>query len=78
MKKLCLSELSAGQAARVCEMHVEGTLRRRLFDLGLIPGTVVFCRGKAPCGSPIAFYLRGAVIALRKRDAANIFAEVSA
>lgn len=77
MKKLCLSELPAGQAARVCEMHVEGTLRR-LFDLGLIPGTVVFCRGKAPCGSPIAFYIRGAVIALRKRDAANIFAEVSA
>ena len=78
MKKLCLSELSVGQAARVCEMHVEGALRRRLFDLGFIPGTVVFCRGKAPCGSPIAFFARGAVSALRKRDAGRIFAEAEA
>ena len=75
MKRVCLSELSAGQAARVCEIRVEGALRRRLFDLGLIPGTLVCCRGKAPCGSPIAFYIRGAVIALRRRDAAKIFAE---
>ena len=75
MKKLCLSELSAGQTARVCEIRVEGALRRRLFDLGLIPGTLVSCREKAPSGSPIAFFVRGAVIALRRRDAAKIFVE---
>lgn len=75
MKSVSLAALSAGQSARVCEIHVEGALRRRLFDLGLIPGTLVCCRGKAPCGSPVAFYIRGAVIALRRRDAAKIFAE---
>ncbi len=70
-----LSAITPGETARVAEIRVEGALRRRLFDLGLIPDTLVSCRFIAPAGSPMAFTVRGAVIALRRRDAREIFVE---
>ena len=75
-KQILLSALRPGEAARVTEIRVEGALRRRLFDLGLIPGTLVRCRLAAPAGTPLAFLVRGASIALRRRDAEKILAEV--
>ena len=77
-KTMALADLAPGERARVTEVCVEGALRRRLFDLGLIPETIVLCRMTAPGGSPIAFLVRGAVIALRRKDAARIFAEAAA
>ena len=74
-KKMPLSEVLPGQTARVAEIRLEGALRRRLFDLGLIPQTLVSCRFAAPAGSPMAFTVRGAAIALRTRDAQEIFVE---
>ena len=74
-RAVALSALAPGERARVTEVCVEGALRRRLYDLGLIPETNVTCRLTAPGGSPTAFLVRGAVIALRASDAAKIFAE---
>lgn len=73
-----LSAMKPGETACVAEIRVEGALRRRLFDLGLIPQTRVSCRCVAPAGSPMAFAVRGAVIALRRCDAACIFGEAEA
>ena len=70
-----LSAIAPGEMAWISEIRVEGALRRRLFDLGLIPQTLVSCRFIAPAGSPMAFTVRGAVIALRRRDAREIFVE---
>ena len=44
----------------------------RLEDIGLVPGTKVTCLQKSPLGDPVAFRIRGAVIALRSDDAAGI------
>lgn len=77
-KKMPLSEVLPGQTARVAEIRLEGALRRRLFDLGLIPGTLVSCRCVAPSGSPLAFTVRGAAITLRRCDASQISAEADA
>ena len=74
-KKICLSELAPGEAGRISEIRITGALRRRLLDLGMIPQTLVACRNLAPSGSPLAFWVRGAVIALRRRDAAKILVE---
>ena len=70
-----LSAIAPGEKAWITEIRVEGALRRRLFDLGLIPETLVSCRLIAPAGSPMAFTVRGAVIALRTRDAQDILVE---
>ena len=58
---------------RVIDLTLNGALRRRLLDLGVIPGAVIRRRYTAPSGSPIAFEIQGAIVALRKRDAAKVF-----
>jgi ferrous iron transport protein A len=42
-----------------------GTARRRMLDLGLICGTEIEPLYQSPFGSPVAYLIRGAVIALR-------------
>ena len=65
---ISLSALWDGQRARVAALHLSGGMRRRVQDLGLVPGTRVTCVRRALSGDPI----RGAVVALRKCDAAQI------
>ena len=57
---------------RVAALHLSGGMRRRVQDLGLVPGTRVTCVRRALSGDPIAYRIRGAVVALRKCDAAQI------
>lgn len=45
---------------------------KRLMDLGLIENTKVTCVGVSAFGSPKAFLIRGAVLALRKEEASLI------
>ena len=70
--QLCLKDLKPGQTATVVELRTTGSLRRRFLDLGLVRNTKVECLGRSPSGDPIAFRIRGAVIALRQADAARI------
>lgn len=66
----CIAE---GESVRVRSLEMGGILRRRLSDLGLIPGTEVTCVRR---GSGLAAYrICGAVIALRYRDASGILIE---
>lgn len=68
----CLSDLEPGDKACVWQILSKGDIRRRLRDLGIIEGTVIKCVLKSPYGDPSAYYIRGAVIALRNEDAENI------
>lgn len=70
-----LSDLSQGDAATVRELTSNGGIRRRLQDIGLIPGTKVECVQKSPLGDPVAYMIRGAVIALRYEDASRVIIE---
>jgi len=67
-----LNNLHEGQWANVIALQMDGDMRRRLQDLGLIEGTKVLCVQKSPAGDPIAYLIRGAVIALRVEDSENI------
>ncbi len=64
-----------GSHSRVKDIPFVGPLGRRLTDLGLIEGTVVQCVQRSPAGDPIAYLIRGAVIALRRADASRIVVE---
>ena len=64
--------LRTGQKGTVLQIDLSGALEQRLTDLGLVEGTQVACRMTAPPGDPLAFELRGAVIALRASDAKHI------
>lgn len=67
-----LSDMKPGQSATVKKVLSEGSIRRRLLDIGLIENTKVICLGKSPAGDPCAFLVRDAVIALRTKDCQNI------
>jgi len=66
-----LAQLSQGDTARVVGIHpsLQGPQRRRLLDLGLVPGTEVNAELESAGGDPMAFRIRGALIALRKDQA---------
>lgn len=72
-----LAGLSKGQKATVMELSARGPMRRRLQDIGLIPGTQVECIGISPLGDPAAYLIRGGVIALRGEDASSILVKTS-
>jgi len=67
-----LAEMKVGQRARVVRLLVEGLTRRRLLDLGLLPGTEVRTVMRSPLGTPTAYDIRGSVLALRTEDASKI------
>lgn len=73
----CLSDLRPGDHARVAGLYSTGSMRRRLLDIGLVENTEVECIGTSPWGDPSAYLIRGAVIAIRSEDGANIVVHAS-
>jgi len=69
-----LSVLDLGESATVVGISAasRGAERRRLMDLGLLPGTEVRAELRAPGGDPTGYRIRGAVIALRRIQAERI------
>ncbi len=74
--KITLDKLEVGEICCIDSIELNGIMRRRLQDLGLIPGTLVECTGKSPGKGPIAYRVRETVYALRRDDACNISAYV--
>jgi len=72
-----LSALAPGERAVVRRISgaCYGPQRRRLLDLGLLPGTEVEAELAAPSGDPVAYRIRGASIALRRAQADQIYVE---
>ena len=69
MDEYTLSQLRPGAQATVTDLKMEGGMRRRLQDLGLVNGCRVACVERSPLGDPIAYRICGAVVALRREDA---------
>ncbi|MDA0747385.1 MAG: FeoA domain-containing protein [bacterium] len=69
-----LSALRQGEKGRVlCISRVcRGLERRRLMDLGILPGTVIEMEMRSPGGDPTAYRVRGSMLALRKEQANQI------
>ena len=58
------------------KMAEEYIIRRRLFDMGVTPGAVVYLRKKAPLGDPIEVTIRGYELTLLKTEASAVTMEV--
>lgn len=70
-----LSSLQPGQSGRVTQLshRIRGAERRRLMDLGILPGTEISNEMSSMSGDPSAYRIRDAVIALRKTQADLIY-----
>jgi ferrous iron transport protein A len=70
-----LSNLRAGEHARIVSITTEGAYRRRLLAMGLLPGTVFHILRVAPLGDPVELRVRGSLISLRKQEAVTVNVE---
>ena len=70
-----LDALQPGESASVIRISpaCRGAQRRRLLDLGLVPGTTVRAELVGAMRDPTAYEIRGALIALRKKQAEWIY-----
>lgn len=69
---MTLDTLSIGQHAIITRLNATGVNRRRLMDLGLLPGTELTAELRSPLGDPIAYRVRDTLIALRAVQAREI------
>lgn len=72
MERYTLDQLEKGKTATVTKLTCAGANRRRLMDLGILPGTQIQAELKSPLGDPIAYRVRETLIALRRTQAQEI------
>ena len=70
-----LSSLKVGESGTVLGISkaLRGQQRRRLMDLGVVPGTEILVEMRSVGGDPTAYRIKGALIALRKKQAERIY-----
>ncbi len=71
-----LDQLGAGQSARVKKIGGEGSIRRRLMDMGITRGVEIAMVKASPLGDPVEYKLRGYRLSLRKLEARMIEVEL--
>lgn len=74
-----LSSLRLGEKATVLGISkaCRGQQRRRLMDLGVVPGTKISVEMTSATGDPTAYNIRGALVALRHQHAQQIFIQTN-
>ena len=75
LEAMQLSEIPIGQVVQVAHIAGSGSFRRRLMELGLVPGTRVELLRVAPLGDPLELLVRGASLSIRKAEASAIEVE---
>ena len=72
-----LASVKGGESAVVVGISraCRGQQRRRLMDLGIVPGTRIAAEMKSLGGDPTAYRVRGALVALRRGQANHVFVE---
>ncbi len=68
-----LNQINTGETAQIAFLAGEDSMSLRLFDLGFVPGETVSCVIKGRRGGMSAYLVRCAVIALREKNALEIF-----
>lgn len=71
-----LNTLRVGQRGIVVRVGSKGPVKRRMMDMGLVPGSEVSVRRVAPLGDPVEFTVKGYSLSLRKSEAQEIEVEV--
>ena len=75
MKEYTLNKVKVSDTVILKKLKSEGSIRRRLLDIGFIPGTKIECVLTSPFKDPTLYRIRGTLIAIRSDDAKNIIVE---
>lgn len=70
-----LSSLKIGEEAEIFEIsaNCRGQQRRRLMDLGIIPGSTITAVMRSASGDPVGYRVMGTTIGIRKQQADLVF-----
>ncbi len=72
-----LSDLNPGEKGRIIKLESTiGPMKRRLMDMGVIPGELFRVEKVAPMGDPIEIRIKGYSLTLRKGETRGIEIEV--
>jgi len=72
---MTLNEIALNKDYYIKKISATGILRRRMQDMGIVEGTEICGKFRAPFGEPVAYYVRGTLLALRNEDARLIEVE---
>jgi Fe2+ transport system protein FeoA len=70
-----LSQLKPKERGIITKVGGDRPVRRRILDMGVVPGTEVEVVKVAPLGDPVELLIRGYHLSLRKEEAGEIFVE---
>lgn len=74
--QMTLDALPVGADAEITGLCSTGAQRRRMLDLGFVQGMRVRALHASPWNDPVAYGVRGTVIALRRADAQSVQIEM--
>jgi ferrous iron transport protein A len=67
-----LADVGRKQPVTITSVDGERSFRRRLMEMGLVPGTRVTVTNVAPLGDPLEIEVRRGRLSIRRREAAHI------
>ncbi len=65
---ISLDKIAVGSRVKIRDI-LGSSVKKRLMDMGIVPGLEISVEGKAPLGDPIEISLRGYRLTLRKSEA---------
>lgn len=69
---ISLDKINLNEKYLIDEVLLDEHTKKRIYDLGLIENTIIEAIYKSPFGDPIAYSVRGTIIAIRNNDAKKI------
>jgi Fe2+ transport system protein FeoA len=69
---ISLRDLKEGDRAAIKAIRGEGTFKRRLLEMGFMPGTTVLIKKYAPLRDPIEMVIKGYHVSLRRKEAQEV------
>ena len=72
---MTLADLKIGKSGKILKVSVSGALKRRLMDMGVVPGADVCVEKVAPLGDPIEVRIKSYALSLRLGEARQIEVE---
>lgn len=77
MTRILMRQMKDNQSGIIRAVRATGEMGRRLRDMGLVPGTEIKIKGRAPLRDPVALRVMGFTLTLRNNEADHIKVEVN-
>jgi Fe2+ transport system protein FeoA len=72
LSSFTLRDLREGDRADIKAIQGEGAFKRRLLEMGFMPGTTVLIKKYAPLRDPIELVIKGYHVSLRREEAQQV------